>query len=76
MKTNPAIGVYSAVKKYGDTLALNDVSLEVFHGEVVGLLGVNGAGKTTLMESIIGMRRLESGSIAIDGLPLWRLAAG
>ena len=45
----PIISVENISKRYGRTLALNDVSLKVGRGTLVGLLGPNGAGKTTLM---------------------------
>ena len=49
---------------------LNDVSLEVKDGEVLGLLGRNGAGKSTLLKSIMGLVEVSSGSISLDGIIL------
>jgi ABC-2 type transport system ATP-binding protein len=54
-------------KRYGDTLAVNDLSFEVRPGRVTGFLGPNGAGKSTTMRMIIGLDRPTSGSVTIDG---------
>ncbi len=55
---------------YGDGLALDDVSLDVGEGEVVGLVGPNGAGKSTMLSIISGVLRPSSGSITLDGVDL------
>ena len=55
---------------YGSFQALFDVSLEVRHGEAVGVIGPNGAGKTTLMRVISGLIRPTAGSIMTEGLDL------
>ena len=62
------ITVSHIAKRYGATVAVNDVSLEVFEGEVFGLIGPNGAGKTTTMECIEGLRRPDQGTITVLGL--------
>jgi ABC-2 type transport system ATP-binding protein len=62
-------------KRYGSTVALDDVSLEVFQGEIFGLIGPNGAGKTTTMECVQGLRRPDRGSISVLGLDPTRNAA-
>ncbi len=53
-------------KKYGNRLVVNNVSLEVNRGEIVGLLGPNGAGKTTTFYMIVGMISPNSGAVYID----------
>ena len=54
-------------KSFGDTIAVDDVSLTVEPGEIVGLVGENGAGKTTLMRIIAGEIRPDSGTVTLDG---------
>jgi lipopolysaccharide export system ATP-binding protein len=53
-------------KKYGDRLVVDNISIEVNRGEVVGLLGPNGAGKTTSFYMIVGMITPNSGTVYID----------
>jgi branched-chain amino acid transport system ATP-binding protein len=55
---------------YGTFQALFDVSIEVRHGEAVGVIGPNGAGKTTLMRVISGLLRPTAGSITLEGVDL------
>lgn len=55
------------VKTFGITKALNDVNLDIYAGEVVGLVGPNGAGKSTLMKVLTGILPPTSGSIVIQG---------
>jgi sulfate-transporting ATPase len=56
--------------KFGGVIALDDVSLTVNPGEVVGLIGPNGAGKTTLLDAVSGFVRMSSGSVTLDGVPI------
>jgi ABC-2 type transport system ATP-binding protein len=65
---NPVIGVSKLGKRYGRTVAVDDVSLEVFEGEIFGLIGPNGAGKTTTMECVQGSRVADKGKISVLGL--------
>src|SRR5262249_60727720 len=51
----------------GSVKAVHDVSLGLYHGEVVGLLGDNGAGKSTLAKCIAGMLKPDHGTIAVNG---------
>ncbi|MCS7228361.1 MAG: LPS export ABC transporter ATP-binding protein, partial [Endomicrobia bacterium] len=60
-------------KLYGDKCVLNKVSIQVNNGEIVGLLGPNGAGKTTMFYSILGIIKLNSGKIYIDGQEITNL---
>jgi len=55
-------------KRYGDTLAVGDVSFTVHEGEIFGILGPNGAGKTTTVECVEGLRAPDQGTISVLGL--------
>ncbi len=65
--TAPAIRVQNLVKRYGDFVAVNDVSFSIKEGEIFGIIGPNGAGKTTTVECISGLRVPDSGSINVYG---------
>ena len=54
-------------RRYGDFLAVNDVSFTIAPGEVVGLLGHNGAGKTTIMKMLTGFLEPTAGSVVVNG---------
>ena len=56
-------------KQYSTVLAVDDVSLEVKRGQVVGLIGPNGAGKTTTIRMILNIIQADAGSILFDGRP-------
>ncbi|MBR1739271.1 MAG: ABC transporter ATP-binding protein [Ruminococcus sp.] len=58
------------VKKYKELTALNDLSLEIKHGEVFGLLGPNGSGKTTTISCLLSLLEYDSGSIEVFGKPM------
>ena len=64
----PVISIAHLGKRYGKLVAVDDVSLEVFEGEIFGLIGPNGAGKTTTMECVQGHRIPDNGMIAVLGL--------
>lgn len=66
--TPAAIEVENLRKTYGTTIAVDDVSLVVRTGEIVGILGPNGAGKTTTVECIAGLRVPDSGTVRVQGL--------
>lgn len=61
------IHVEGLTKRYGDKLALDNVSFDVQIGEVLGLLGLNGAGKSTAMNILTGYIGATSGTVTIDG---------
>ena len=62
------IKVEHLTKKYGDFVALSDVSFELKEGEVVGLLGPNGAGKTTLLRILVSFLKPSAGEVEIEGM--------
>ncbi len=64
------IRIENLVKRYGQKYALDDISLEISKGEVVGFLGPNGAGKSTTMNIITGYLSASSGNVYIDGVDL------
>lgn len=64
----PMLVVDGLTKRYGDTVALEDVSLSAAEGEVLGLLGPNGAGKTTLMKAVTGLTVPTAGTVRVDGV--------
>jgi branched-chain amino acid transport system ATP-binding protein len=67
MNGSALLAVSNISKRFGGLRALDDVSLEVRRGEIVGLIGPNGAGKTTLFSSLVGLHRIDAGTIRFDG---------
>jgi len=61
----------SVLKKYGNNIALSDFSLKLSKGEVIALLGPNGAGKTTFVKSLLGLLRINSGSLSLFGKDIY-----
>jgi ABC-2 type transport system ATP-binding protein len=61
------IETQALVKRYGDKVAVNNISFEVQAGEVFGFLGPNGAGKTTTIKMIVGLLQPTSGTIRVAG---------
>ena len=64
----PLVELANATKRYGDVLALEDVSITITTGEVVAMLGPNGAGKTTSISLMLGTRRPTAGQARLFGL--------
>ncbi len=71
----PALAVSGLTKRFGSVTALDDVTLEVAPGELVGLLGPNGAGKSTLVKIACGLVRPTAGNAEVCGAPAGRPAA-
>jgi ABC-2 type transport system ATP-binding protein len=73
--TDPALSVRNLTKTFGDgestVQAVDDVSLDVSPGTVVGVLGPNGAGKTTLIKSILGLIIADSGAVEVAGVDVY-----
>ena len=61
------IEVKNVTKKYGKTVAVDDISFTINEGEIIGLLGPNGAGKSTTMNMITGFIEQTQGDIIVDG---------
>lgn len=64
------ITINNLCKNYKQTKALDNVSLEIFEGELFGLLGVNGAGKTTLIKILCGLTKKSGGEVVVSGYNL------
>ncbi len=75
----PALEVHGLSVHYGGVVAVDDVSLSVGEGDIVGLIGPNGAGKTTLIDALSGFTRYSGRAVlqgrSLDGLPPHRRAA-
>lgn len=80
MTSPPVVDVAHVTKTFGENLALDDVTLTIARGELVGLLGPNGAGKSTLISLLTGLRKPSSGSVRVLGGdprdPATRVAVG
>lgn len=61
------ISTTGLVKRFGNTVAVNKISVQINEGEIYGFLGLNGAGKTTLIRLLLGMVRPDSGSVSLFG---------
>lgn len=66
----PAVTAEKLSKRYGSVRACDEVDIELFRGEIHGILGENGAGKSTLMKMLIGLVLPDGGSILLDGKPV------
>ncbi len=76
----PLLAARGVTRRFGGLVAVNDVSLEVRQGEIVGIIGPNGAGKTTLFAMLSGFQKLDAGEVRFDGvsvagMPPHRVAA-
>ncbi len=68
----PILNVSHFQKRYGDKIAVRDLSLVVEPGDIYGFIGHNGAGKTTLIRSIVGAQGIDGGSIQVAGIDVAR----
>jgi ABC-2 type transport system ATP-binding protein len=66
------IEAHGLTKRYGATLALDGLDLDIARGEVYGFLGPNGAGKTTTIRLLLGIHRPSAGRALLDGRDAWR----
>src|ERR1700732_3373886 len=65
--TGPAVHIDNLVKRFGDFVAVDNVSLDVSPGEIFGFLGPNGAGKSTTIRILCGLMAPTSGSATVGG---------
>ena len=70
MNKEVALTLEHLTKSYGEILAVNDLSLEIHTGEILGLLGPNGAGKTTILNLIAGIIKPDMGQVLFNGNPI------
>lgn len=68
MDSKPIVGAELLRQTYGSLDAVDDVNLEVFEGEIFGMVGPNRAGKTTTIECLEGLREINGGRIRAMGL--------
>jgi branched-chain amino acid transport system ATP-binding protein len=64
------LNIKNVTKRFGNLVAVNNVSLHIDEGEVVGLIGPNGAGKTTLINVICGVYKADSGKVEFNGVDI------
>jgi len=69
-KPDPVLRVSGIDVRHGRTLALSDISIDLYPNEAIGLLGTNGAGKTTLLNTLSGFLNPASGTLELFGRPL------
>ncbi len=65
---HPVVQVAAIRKTYGPVVAVDEITFDVYEGEIFGLIGPNGAGKTTTMECVEGLRKPDRGAISVLGL--------
>lgn len=70
MQVSPVLEIRDISRRFGNTQALDGVSLRLYPGEVHALLGENGAGKSTLIKIVTGVYQPDSGQILLDGRPV------
>lgn len=68
----PVIQTEKLSKRFGDFIATNEITFEVFKGEIFGFLGANGAGKTTAMRMLCGLSKPSSGKATIAGFDVYK----
>ena len=69
----PHLRLVDVVKRFGDTVAVDGVSLDIYGGEFFALLGPSGCGKTTILRMLAGFERPDAGKILLDGEDLSRI---
>ena len=67
MSSKPILQVSNLTKRFGNLVAVNDVNLQIYEGEILGLIGPNGAGKTTFFNAITGLDAPDSGRVVFKG---------
>ena len=70
--TEPIVALSDLTKRYGDLIAVQELSFDLERGKSSGFLGANGAGKTTTMRMLCGLVRPTAGKATIEGADTWR----
>ena len=70
MSQKPVIQVENLVARYGDEIILDNISFDVFKGEIIGVIGTSGCGKSTLLRHLIGLDAPYSGKILLDDIDI------
>ncbi|WP_020075108.1 ABC transporter ATP-binding protein [Cryocola sp. 340MFSha3.1] len=72
VETRPTVLTISGVqKRYGDTVAVDGVTLDIAEGSFYGIVGPNGAGKTTTLSIVTGLLRPDAGRVVVHGVDVW-----
>ena len=71
-QNNKVLHINNISAFYGPICALRDASMEIYNGEIVGMVGANGAGKSTLMKTILGITRVNRGNITYNNQDITR----
>jgi putrescine transport system ATP-binding protein len=74
-KTKPLVQIKGLTKKFGDIIAVDNVDLDIYQGELFCLLGGSGCGKSTLLRMLAGFEYPEAGTISIDGMDMSNVPA-
>jgi len=70
MNQEPVIQVKNLVARFGDEIILDNISFDVFKGEIVSIIGTSGSGKSTLLRHLIGLHRPYSGQVLVDNVDI------
>jgi ABC-2 type transport system ATP-binding protein len=62
------IKIRNLIKRYGQNIAVDNINLDIYKGEIFGLLGPNGAGKSTTINMICGLLKIDQGEVILDGI--------
>ncbi len=71
VEADVVLELHDLVKRFGDTVAVDHVSLSIPTGSIFGIVGPNGAGKTTTLSMVTGLLRPDGGTIAVHGADVW-----
>ncbi len=67
------VDISGLAKQFGEVHAVDEVDMQIFHGEILAIVGANGAGKTTLLKMISGGHSIDRGNLRLQGLDISRL---